>query len=323
MTLEDSYGRRFSYLRLSVTDVCNFHCSYCLPDGYQCDTERDFLSIKELETVVSAFAGLGTTKVRLTGGEPSMRRDLSEIISLAASTTGIEQIAVSTNGYKLSAKVEEWWRAGLTSVNVSVDSLDPRVFQTITGYEKLHTILDGIDKAISLGLKTKVNAVLLKPYKTEQLLSFLSWLKTVPVTLRFIELMQTGTNEDYFQQNHISALPIKTQLLAQGWIPVMREEADGPAEEYSHPDYMGRIGLIMPYNKGFCSSCNRLRISATGKLHLCLFADSGLDLREVIARADVSELQSQLLNLIKSKKESHLLARGLTGGMKQLSMLGG
>lgn len=321
--LEDGYGRRFSYLRLSITDVCNFRCVYCLPDGYQCETDREFLTLKEIANTVTAFAGLGTQKVRLTGGEPSLRRDLPDIIAQVAGTKGIKQVAITTNGFKLPHLVDEWRNAGLTSLNVSIDSLDPRQFHSITGHDKLHTILDGVNKALELGVKTKVNAVLLKPCEEGQLNSFLRWLKDVPVTLRLIELMQTGNNLTFFKQNHVSALPIKTQLLRQGWIQVLRDKTAGPAEEFSHPDYAGKVGLIMPYNTGFCDSCNRLRISALGKLHLCLFAEEGLDLRPILSTGTIQEIQQHLVSLISKKKVSHQLGSGITGATKHFSMLGG
>jgi len=321
--LEDGYGRRFSYLRLSITDVCNFRCSYCLPDGYQCNSDREFLSLKEIANTLSAFAGLGTTKVRLTGGEPSLRRDLPDIIALAAATSGIQQVAITTNGFKLPQLVEDWFSAGLSSLNVSIDSLDARLFHSITGQDKLHTLLEGVHKALALGLNTKVNAVLLKPCGDSQLSSFLKWLKDVPVTLRFIELMQTGSNLEFFKQNHVSAQPVKARLLQQGWVQVLRDKTSGPAEEFSHPDYAGRIGLIMPYSPGFCSSCNRLRVSALGQLHLCLFAEQGLDLRPVLSLGSIEEIQQQLMELINQKKISHQLGSGFTGATQQFSMLGG
>ncbi|GAB3035515.1 GTP 3',8-cyclase MoaA [Bowmanella dokdonensis] len=321
--LEDRYGRRFHYLRLSITDVCNFRCDYCLPDGYQCDTERDFLQLDEIDTLVQAFAGLGTSKIRLTGGEPSLRRDLPEIIDRCATTPGIDKIAITTNGYRLPEMVEDWANAGLTSLNVSMDSLDPRQFNAITGHNKLDTILAGLDKALALGLKVKVNAVLLKPYSDEQLNSFLLWLKKMPVTLRFIELMQTGDNQAYFKTNHVSGAPVKRQLLEQGWVQVLRDKAAGPAQEFSHPDYAGRIGLIMPYSKDFCATCNRLRVSALGKLHLCLFAEQGLDLRPLIQTGDVPALQQRLVALLGHKEASHWLDEGVTGATRHLAMLGG
>lgn len=319
--LEDLHGRRFHYLRLSITDVCNFSCQYCLPDGYQCDTERNFLSLQEIATIAKTFANLGTSKVRITGGEPSLRKDLPDIIQQVANTDGISQVAMTTNGFKLPQQVNSWVDAGLTSLNVSIDSLDPRIFRSITGQDKLKTILKGIDKALELDLPVKVNAVLMNQYDT--LDEFLGWIKELPVTLRFIELMQTGDNNPLFSTQHSSAQPLKEYLLANGWERVIRDKAAGPAQEFKHPDYEGRIGLIMPYSKDFCHSCNRLRISALGKLHLCLFAEQGIDLREDISNGNLENLQSRLISLLGQKEASHWLQDGYTGGTKHLAMLGG
>lgn len=321
--LEDKFGRRFHYLRLSVTDVCNFRCTYCLPDGYQADTSRQFLSVEEVKTIVAAFAGLGTSKVRVTGGEPSLRKDLPQIIETCSAQQGIEQVAITTNGYKLPQTIHSWIDAGLTSMNVSIDSLDPRQFASITGHDKLDVIMQGIEMALAAGLPVKVNAVLMRQFNERELSSFLDWIKDVPVSLRFIELMQTGDNDGFFRKQHVSGQPIKQQLIDAGWGQVLRDKAAGPAQEFQHPDYAGRLGLIMPYSKDFCSSCNRLRISALGKLHLCLFAEQGLDLRSLIADGDVAALQQALRALLADKEATHYLQDGYTGATKHLAMLGG
>ncbi|MDF2177399.1 GTP 3',8-cyclase MoaA [Aliiglaciecola sp. CAU 1673] len=321
--LEDKFGRRFHYLRLSITDVCNFRCSYCLPDGYQCDGDRDFLSKAEIRPLVQAFAGLGTSKIRLTGGEPSLRKDLPEIIALCAQTPGVDKVALTTNGFKLPQMIQSWADAGLNALNVSIDSLDPRQFKAITGHNKLDTILKGVDEALALGIKVKINSVLLRPYSESTLSLAMEWLKDKPVSLRLIELMQTGDNQAFFKANHLSGQPIKDSLLRQGWLQVLREKTAGPAQEFAHPDYAGRIGLIMPYSKDFCKSCNRLRVSAKGKLHLCLFADQGLDLRDLLRDGDVKAIQARLVELLGRKEASHWLDKGYTGATSQLAMLGG
>ena len=323
MQLEDKFGRRFYYLRLSITDVCNFKCEYCLPDGYEAEGDRHFLSVSEIKQIATSFANLSTSKIRITGGEPSLRKDLPEIISVCANTKGIEHVAITTNGYKLPDHIHQWVDAGLNSLNVSIDSLDPRLFNSITGHDKLSVILNGIDKALDLGVKVKVNAVLMRQFNHGELQNFLQWLKTTPVTLRMIELMQTGDNDPFFKKNHVSGEPIKQQLLEQGWIPKLREKTAGPAQEFYHPEYKGSIGLIMPYSKDFCSSCNRLRISAKGKLHLCLFADQGLDLRSIIQQQNSELLENELVALLGDKEATHWLQDGITGATKHLAMLGG
>lgn len=321
--LEDLHGRRFHYLRLSITDVCNFRCTYCLPDGYQNDSERQFLSLDEIRTTVKAFAGLGTSKIRITGGEPSLRKDLPEIISACRETEGIDQVVITTNGYRFPDVINTWKTAGIDGINVSIDSLDPKVFAAITGADKLKAILSGIQRAAELDIPVKVNSVLMKDSTDTSLQAFRPWLKTTPVTLRFIELMETGQSEVFFNKHHLAGEPLKQQLLAEGWTRVIRDKAAGPAQEFKHPDYAGRIGLIMPYSKDFCDTCNRLRVSATGKLHLCLFADQGLDLREQIRSGDVAAVQQKLQSLLQHKEASHWLHDGMTGATKHLAMLGG
>lgn len=321
--LEDKYGRRFHYLRLSITDVCNFSCDYCLPDGYACDTKRDFLSVEEIRVLVVGFAKLGTSKVRVTGGEPALRRDLAEIIGICAQTKGIEHVTMTTNGYKLESDIETWVAAGLSSINVSIDSLDPKMFAAITGHDKLDSILRGIDKALALGIDVKVNAVLLKQYNQFELTQFFNWIKHTPVSMRLIELMQTGDNLNFFHKNHVSGMPIKEQLIKDGWTQKIRSKTAGPAQEFFHPDYLGRFGLIMPYSKDFCASCNRLRISASGKLHLCLFAEQGLDIRPSLAEQSSDKLVAQLTQLLSDKEATHWLQDGYTGATTHLAMLGG
>ena len=321
--LEDKFGRRFHYLRMSITDVCNYRCDYCLPNGYQGGKPEGFLSLDEIDTLVAAFAGLGTQKIRVTGGEPSLRNDLSEIISRIRGHQGIDHIGMTTNGFLLEQRVEQWHRAGLDSINVSIDSLDPKLFNAITGHDHLQSILRGIDKALTLGLKVKVNAVLMRQFNQQSLDGFLEWIKHLPITLRFIELMQTGDNKNLFERQHVSGEPIKTSLLEQGWVPVIRGKTAGPAQEFSHAEYAGNIGLIMPYSRDFCSSCNRLRVTAKGDLHLCLFAEQGLSLRPQLSSGDVDAVQHRLMDLLGDKHATHYLDEGYTGATQHLAMLGG
>ena len=321
--LEDSFGRQFHYLRLSVTEACNFRCQYCLPDGYSGPSSDQFMSLSEINTLLCAFAQLGTSKVRLTGGEPTLRRDFIDILQLTAATPGIQRVAMTTHGGRLERFADKWKAAGLDQVNVSIDSLDPRQFAAITGQDKLNAVLRGLDRALDAGLDVKVNALLLNDFSDSRLGRFLAWLKEMPVTLRFIELMETGDTSQFFNKQHQSGLPLKTTLLEMGWQPLIRRKDAGPAQEFYHPDYAGRIGLILPYSKDFCKSCNRLRVSASGKLHLCLFSETGLDMRELLAREDVNGTVAFLKNVLGQKHETHYLHQGDTGATKHLAMLGG
>lgn len=330
LPLEDGFSRRFYYLRLSVTDVCNFRCTYCLPDGYRPPASHKeeripFLSVDEIRRVVSGFAAMGTRKVRITGGEPSLRRDFTEIVNVIATTPGIEKVAMTTNGYRLKERAHEWFDAGLNALNVSVDSLDPRQFHQITGENKLAEVMEGIEAALAAGFKSvKINAVLLKGLNDYQLDAFLGWIRHKPIELRFIELMQTGEMDTLFRDHHVSGELIKQRLLESGWVQQLRGLDDGPAQVFSHPDSQGGVGLIMPYSKDFCAGCNRLRVSSKGKLHLCLFGDNGVDLRDLLTTDQLSDaLQQRIRAALAGKSASHRLHEGNAGITPHLASIGG
>lgn len=319
----DSFGRRFYYLRLSVTEICNFRCTYCLPDGYDGPPASAFLRRDELRRLMAVFAHYGTRKIRLTGGEPTIRRDLSELIADARQTPGIERVAVTTNGYRLPTHVASWQAAGLDQINLSIDSLDPDQFQAITGHDRLREALEGLDMALAAGLTVKVNAVYMRGVN-DRLGHFLHWLRDKPVTMRFIEVMETGADPGFYERHHVPLSNVRQQLLLEGWQPLVRRQDAGPAQEFWHPDYAGRIGLIMPYSPDFCTTCNRLRVSAQGKLHLCLFGDHGYDLRPWLQHDDQREdLAAVIQAALGDKKATHGLHERDTGITRHLAMLGG
>ena len=323
--LQDNFGRRFHYLRMSVTDVCNFKCTYCLPDGYRPDGKPKFLDLNEIEHLVSAFSAVGTQKIRITGGEPSLRKDFTDIIRIVKDNDKIKTIATTTNGYRLAKHAQEWYDAGLRRINISVDSLDPKMFYQITGENKFDEVMRGVDAALEAGFeRVKINAVLLKGLNDKDLPRFLHWIKSTPIDLRFIELMETGLGHDYFKAHHLAGNDIKLQLEQAGWQFDTPAADDGPAQNFSHQDYQGRIGLIMPYAKNFCASCNRLRVSAKGKLHLCLFTENGVDLRDLLQTPDQqAELIERLHGQLAQKKETHFLHDGITGVTQHLASIGG
>jgi cyclic pyranopterin phosphate synthase len=323
--LIDPQGRKFPYLRLSLTNVCNFSCDYCLPDGYQCENKKEFLSLNEIKNTVSAFAELGTHKIRLTGGEPTLRKDFIDCIKIIDQTPGIDQIALTTNGYKLQKNIKSWVDAGLTHLNVSVDTLDANLFNSLTGHNRLKEILQGIDYALTLPLKKiKLNAVLLKNVNSHQFDQYTILLKNKNISIRFIELMQTGDNYDYFNKYHVSAQVLKNYLFINGWTEKLKEKASGPAIEYVHPEYEGSFGVIAPYSKDFCDSCNRLRMSSTGDFHLCLFGEKGFSVRNLMQSDSQREiLKSQLCELLSKKRNQHFLHDNDTGITPNLSSIGG
>jgi len=323
--LEDNFGRRFPYLRLSVTDVCNFRCTYCLPGGYQKTHNDTFLTLPEIKRLVRAFAEMGTWKIRLTGGEPTVRKDFLDIARTVSETPGIRKLAFTTNGYKLPQRAQSYYDAGLRVINISIDSLDPRRFHELTGHDRLEEVMGGVQAALDTGFESvKINTVLLKGLNDDELDGFLSFVENRPVSLRFIELMQTGDNLSYFRKHHIPATVVKEKLEERGWDLQERDVGAGPAVEYTHANYQGRIGIIAPYSKDFCKTCNRLRISARGGLHLCLFGVGGYDLRPLMQGDNQKEeLKEKIMDLVKFKRSSHFLQEGNTGVRENLASVGG
>jgi molybdenum cofactor biosynthesis protein A len=324
--LVDAFQRAYYYLRLSITDQCNFRCNYCLPNGYQPEANKpSFLTLSEIVRVAEAFAAMGTEKIRLTGGEPTLRKDFITIAENVANVSGIRQLALTTNGYRMARDVDAWQRAGITSINVSVDSLDPKMFHQITGINKFDEVMRGIERAFEIGYKkVKVNSVLMKNLNDHEFNQFLAWVKNRPIQMRFIELMQTGEMDSFFHHHHLSGEILVKKLLEQGWLLQQKAITDGPAKVFKHPDYMGEIGLIMPYEKNFCASCNRLRVSAKGKLHLCLFGEEGIELRDLLRSDDQqSILQARIFSALQGKREHHYLHQGDTGIRQHLASIGG
>ncbi len=324
--LRDSFGRRFSYLRLSVIEACNFRCTYCLPNGYKKKpNEAAFLSLSEIQNLVSCFAELGTTKLRLTGGEPTLRPDFLEIAKIVRDTPGIEKIALSTNAFKLKSLLPELQRAGIQYLNISLDSLDPAVFLKMTGSSQLNEITCAIEEAFSYNFAAiKINVVLMKDLNDKSYVSFLNWAKTAPLTIRFIELMPTLQNNLLFKAHHINSQFLKEDLKSRGWKLKPREMNAGPAEEYAHPDYRGQMGFIAPYEKDFCGNCNRLRVTSQGALRLCLFGEGNYSLRDLLQSPDQKEeLQLRLFSLLQKKEISHYLSEEKYGNNFSFSSMGG
>jgi len=326
--LQDNFGRKFPYIRMSITDVCNFKCGYCLPNGYQVDKSdnRKFLHLDEIRRLAIVFSKLGVSKIRITGGEPTVRKDFFEIIKILKDV-GIKKVTITTNGYHLDKKAQMLVDSGLNGINISIDSLDRNTFKFITGHDRLPEILKGIQILQDLNFENiKVNAVLLNNINASEK-DFNSWgefIKMNKVDFRFIELMQTGDNLDYFRKYHISSNIFKEYLNKNNWIYQTLGKDAGPSLNYINPDYKGKFGIIAPYSKDFCKSCNRLRITSRGDLRLCLFGNTGISIRHLLQKDDqIEELQDLILGQMKFKKESHYLELGETGLTKNLSTTGG
>jgi cyclic pyranopterin phosphate synthase len=308
-----------------VTDVCNFRCNYCLPNGYQKTLEEENpLSLLEIENLISAFAKMGFQKIRLTGGEPTLRRDIVDIIALIKAQAGIEKVALSTNAYRLKSIIKPLKAAGLTHVNISLDSVVPETFNKVTGRNMYNQVIESIEAALAEGLQIKLNAVLLKEINFPEWELFLNWVKDKPISFRFIELMRTGDNQKFFNEQHLKSEILIKKLQAAAWLPTIRAKDAGPAQDFIHPDYQGRIGIIAPYGSEFCDSCNRLRVSAHGKIRMCLFGESEFEIRPWLAQlADQDEVIRVMRNLLLRKAKSHNLHEEKFGMNQGFSAIGG
>ena len=327
--LTDTFGRSFPYIRLSITDVCNFKCGYCLPNGYQKDNSdnRKFLDINEIKRLAKGLSELGVCKIRLTGGEPTVRSDFFDIVKILKNETGIKKVVITTNGYRLNKISNQISNSGLDGINISIDSLNRETFKVITGHDRLPEIIEGIRNLQNLNFQNiKINAVLLKGINDSEK-NFDEWSKFIKINkidLRYIELMQTGEGLDYFKRYHIPAKIFKNYLNKKNWIHQTLGRDAGPSLNYIHPDYKGKFGIIAPYSKDFCKSCNRLRITSRGDLRLCLFGTTGISVRHLIQRDDqLEELKDLILKQLNFKKESHYLELGKTGLTNNLSTTGG
>ena len=327
--LKDTFGRKFPYIRLSITDVCNFKCGYCLPNGYQADKSdnRKFLNINEIKRLAKGLSELGVCKIRLTGGEPTVRKDFFDIVKILKNETGIKKVVITTNGYHLDQKAKSLVQSGLNGFNISIDSLDRETFKNITGHDRLPEILKGRKNLQDLGFNnTKINAVLLNGINSSEK-DFNSWsqfVKNNKIDFRYIELMQTGDNLDYFKKYNLSSSVFKNYLNKNKWIHQTLGRDSGPSLNYINPEFKGKFGVIAPYSKDFCKTCNRLRITSKGDLRLCLFGNTGISIRHLLQRDDqFEELKDLILKQLNFKKESHYLELGETGSTKNFSKIGG
>ncbi len=307
--LLDLYKRKINYLRISVTDRCNLRCRYCMPDeGIPLITHDEILTYEELLRVVRIFAKEGISKVRLTGGEPLVRKGIVDFISRLSQIEEIQDLSLTTNGILLKDFALDLKRAGLKRVNISLDSLRRDRFYQITRRDEYEQVWAGIVQALSVGLSpVKINMVAIRGLNDDEIESFARLTLHLPLTVRYIEYMPSGNGEDW-TENAILAIPqIKARLEAVAkLIPIPSDQWDGPALRFRLKGGVGEIGLIGPVSNHFCAECNRLRLTPDGKIRTCLFSDEEIDLRELLRKGGSDrELRERLLIALQTKPEKH------------------
>jgi cyclic pyranopterin phosphate synthase len=328
--LVDAFGRRLTYLRVSVTDRCNLRCHYCLPADAQFPFgDRAFLTPDEIERIVGALVRLGIRRVRLTGGEPLVRRDILEIVRRVKNLPGVENLALSTNGTELTRLAPALAEAGVDRVNISLDSLDPEVFRAITRNGDLEEVWRGVEAALAAGLDpVKLNAVLLKDNQ-EDVERLVALTLDQPLAVRFIEMMPTASNRHLQPGEYISA-DLARRRIEERFGPLEPVGADeagprtGPAKTFRLRGAVGTVGFITPLSHTFCAECNRLRLTARGELRLCLFADRVYPLRPLLAAASPdAALETEILRVLQEKPAEHMLTQGDFGNLVSFMQIGG
>jgi cyclic pyranopterin phosphate synthase len=322
--LSDSFQRPINYLRISVTDRCNLRCIYCMPgDGVSLMSHGDILSYEEIYTVVRAAAQLGISKVRITGGEPLVRSGLPHLIRMLAQIDTIDDISLTTNGLLLSRYAAELKAAGLRRVNVSLDTLKPDRFELITRGRGLSDVLEGIEVARWVGLNpVKINVVVMSGINDDELLDFAA--KTIEDGwhVRFIEQMPVA---DTGNQQLVTVTEVRERLELLGVLePCLPSIGNGPAKYFRFPHATGTIGFITPVSEHFCFRCNRLRLTADGKLRLCLLAEDEIDLKQPL-RSGISlvGLEQLIEEAVANKPLRHHLAEGYVPKDRPFSQVGG
>ncbi|HEY0421348.1 MAG TPA: GTP 3',8-cyclase MoaA [Acetobacteraceae bacterium] len=304
----DPFGRAITYLRVSVTDRCDLRCAYCMAEDMTFLPKAEILSLEELDRLCGAFIRLGTTKIRITGGEPLVRRDVMSLFrSLGARLGGrLKELTVTTNGTQLVRHAEALAAAGVRRVNVSLDTLSPSKFTAVTRWGKIDKTLDGIFAAKAAGLAVKINAVALKGFNEDEFDAMLAWCGEHGFDLCLIETMPMG-EIDADRTDQYLPLSLVRSRLRQRWT---LEDTDyvtgGPARYYSVAETGRRIGFITPMTHNFCESCNRVRLTCTGTLYMCLGQDDAADFRRILrAGASDSELEAAIEAAIARKPKGH------------------
>lgn len=328
--INDAYNRPINYLRVSVTDRCNLRCVYCMPeDGVEACGHEDLLTYEEIAFVVRAAAGLGLSKVRLTGGEPLVRLGFANLVRMVASVPGIDDVAVTTNGILLAQKARELAAAGLRRVNVSLDSLRPERFAQITRRDALPHVLAGIDAAHAAGLApVKINTVVVRGMNDDEVAEIARTTLERDWHVRFIELMPVGESASWADQGYMPTAEIKALVETVGELQPVGHEAPGagagPARYYRLGEARGTVGFISPVSEHFCFQCNRLRLTADGRLRPCLLSDRETDLRGPLrAGASVQEVAEIITAAVMLKPEAHRLALHESPHGRTMSQIGG
>lgn len=329
--LIDPFNRKIDYIRVSVTDLCNYRCGYCMPEQgvHPEGNHTEYLSYPELARIIKAFVNLGVAKVRLTGGEPLVRKNLSELVAEISTYEGLEDIALSTNAHHLKREAQALKDAGVSRCNISIDSLKPARFKNITRGGDLEKVLAGVDKALEVGMTpVKFNMVVMKGTNDDEIEAMVDYGLEKGVEVRFIETMPIGPAGVAMMDQHYSADKILARIkkhVGADLVPSTGKSHDGPARNFVIAGTNTRIGVISAVSQHFCASCNRVRLTAKGILALCLGQEDSVDLRTPLREGISDEALEQLIvDSMLKKPEKHFFNENVHNiEFRQMVQLGG
>jgi len=308
MELTDSFGRKINYLRLSVTDRCNMRCVYCMPaEGVNLRRHADVLSYEELLLIAEAAVANGIEKIRITGGEPLVRRGIIQFLEKLAAIPGLKQLVLTTNALNLREMAADLRKAGVQRLNISLDSLKAETFSSITRGGELRRVLEGIDAAEAAGFKVKINMVAMRGVNDAEIEDFVALTLERGLTVRFIEYMP-AIREAGWESKVIAGEEI-LQRIGERYEFAMqpRDGLAGPASIFRISGAAGTFGIITPVSGHFCAECNRIRVTSSGKVRGCLFSDESLDLRPLLAAGDRAAVEAALRRVVDCKPRNHSL----------------
>ena len=306
--LIDPFGRRIDYLRISVTDRCDFRCTYCMDEDVSFLPKKDILSLEEIVQVAKTFIAMGTKRIRITGGEPLVRKNILWALEQIASTPGLEELTITTNGSQLYKMSQDLLNVGASRINISLDTLDPQRFFTLTRRDKFQQVIDGIEKAASLPFKRlKINSVILKNHNDDELFALTDFALQRNMDISFIEEMPLGYISDHDRAATYKSSDEVIQDLSQHYqLTPSTSTTSGPTRYYQVAGHSHRVGVISPHSHNFCDTCNRVRLTVEGRLLLCLGNEHSKDLKPYIRQAQSNiTLQEAIIEALALKPEKH------------------
>ncbi|MCR1823415.1 MULTISPECIES: GTP 3',8-cyclase MoaA [Terrisporobacter] len=302
----DKLNRKIEYMRISVTDRCNLRCVYCMPEeGIENISHEEILSYDEIIRICKCIANLGIKKIKITGGEPLVRKDIIDLIKEIKGINGIDEVTITTNGVLLYEMADQLYEAGIDAINISLDTLNRDKFLKITRRDKYENVSMAIDKLIDLGVRVKINCLAIKENNLSEIVKIAAYSKNNNIDVRFIELMPIGYGKNYTGISNEVILGLLEDEYGS-FKKVKEKRGNGPAVYYKNDKFKGYIGLISAISNEFCETCNRVRLTANGFLKLCLHYNKGIDLKEPI-RSDITdkELENMIYHAIRNKPLGH------------------